>query len=211
MTFGGAAGIPLPPPQHTALEVGFAALRARMFSAETLVALGVDEVDDGYRLPVLGRPVIIDLERAEVRTDAGSQLASFWAILTVHYLCAENLTPDDRWVSLGHFPDCRTYLLAFNNHVLREMLETVGRTRDGFIAAAESLPHTRWDGPGDGFTFPVFPRVPLTFVRHDGDEELEPGANVLYRADAARQLPAEDRIAMAELMLDVLKGHGMTE
>jgi len=62
-----------------------------------------------------------------------------------------------------------------------------------------------------GYRFEVFPRVPITIVRYEGDDELGPGAGVIYRMDAEHLLPAEDRVVIAELLLDVLSGRSIEQ
>jgi hypothetical protein len=62
-----------------------------------------------------------------------------------------------------------------------------------------------------GYRFDVFPRVPITIVRYEGDEEVAAGASIVYRADAGQLLPAEDRVVAAELLLDALAGKPVTE
>lgn len=59
--------------------------------------------------------------------------------------------------------------------------------------------------------FDVLPRVPIIIIRYEEDEDLGAGANVIYHADAAHLLPAEDRIVAAELVIDVLNGKQLAE
>jgi hypothetical protein len=80
-----------------------------------------------------------------------------------------------------------------------------------FAQVAAQCGGVKVPGSGTGYRFDIFPRVPVTIIRYDGDDEIRPGASVLYRADAERLLPAEDRVVAAELLLDALAGKPMRE
>jgi hypothetical protein len=194
-----------------ALEIGFDALLSRELTAEKLEALGVQRIGDVIRVSALNRSLLVDLENRTVCVeDAGCARAS-WALLALHYLCAQDVSLDLREVSLAHFPECRGYLAAFNKRIIRRFLATSGATAQQFEQSSEQLQAQRLFGPNLAFTFPALPRVPITIARYEGDEELEPGANVIYRADAGRLLPAEDCIVAAELVLDSLLGKPMED
>ena len=204
-----------PPPRQRpydlALQRGFEALRARPLSAEHGAALGVTLAADAIRLPALGRCLCIDLAQGRVRVDDGAPARAGWAVLAVHYLCAGNLAPDARPVSFSYFQDCRSYLSVFGKRITERFLATSGRSTPHYVQAAALAGGRPAAGSGTGFCFDLFPRVPLTIVRYDGDEEIRPGASVIYRADAEQLLPAEDRVVAAELLLDALAGKPMTE
>ncbi|MCX6995600.1 MAG: DUF3786 domain-containing protein [Kiritimatiellaeota bacterium] len=80
-----------------------------------------------------------------------------------------------------------------------------------FAQAGAQFGGTHVPGRGTGYRFDIFPRLPVTLIRYEGDDEVGPGASVIYRADAERLLPAEDRVVAAELLLDALAGKPMSE
>lgn len=160
---------------------------------------------------MLGRPVIVDPHRQTVTVSDGRSVRVAWAVLTVHYLGAEPPEEDAREVSFSYFQDCRTYLSVFGKRIVGRFLATVGRTAGQFERAAARVGGVRLGGPGTGYGFQVFPRLPVAILRFEGDEEVGPGASVLYRADAQGLLPAEDRVVAAELVLDALAGKAFEE
>ncbi len=205
-----------PPPRQNpydqALQRGLDRLGAQLPSAERLAALGAEMRAKTIRLPALNRVLCVDLDSRRVRVDdAAAPLHAGWAVLAVHYLCAADPAPDPRAVSFSHFQDCRSYLSVFGKRIVERFLATSGRTPERFAQAAAPLGGRKVAGSGTGYAFDVFPRVPITIIRYDGDEEIRPGASVIYRADAERLLPAEDRVVAAELLLDALAGKPMTE
>ena len=196
-------------PHETAFNLGFDILLSKQPSAEKLKELGAEQKPEGIRVPALNRHLLVDLANREVFVENGGRAKRTWALLVLHYLCAEDVSIDTREVSLGHFPDCRGYLDVFGKRIIGRFLATTGRTSERFSQASEQLGATHLGCPGVCYRFDVLPRVPVAIARFEGDEELGPGANVIYRADANRLLPAEDCIVAAELLLDVLSGKSM--
>jgi hypothetical protein len=198
-------------PYDQALEKGLVRLSSRWPSPEKCEALGLTVTADQIRVPVLGRMVTVDPASRGVWIGAAERVRSVWAVLVVHYLCAENVVPDFREVSFSYFQDCRDYLSVFGKRITARFLATSGRSSVGFAQLAEKCGGVRVPGPGTGYRFDVFPRVPITIVRYEGDEEVAAGASIVYRADAGQLLPAEDRVVAAELLLDALAGKPVTE
>ncbi len=211
----GTKPIPAPPPRQRpydqALQLGFDALSARPPSREKLASLGATITAGAIRVPALDRGLLVALDRRQVQIDGEGPARPAWAVLVVHYLCAAEFIPDSREVSFGYFQDCRSYLGVFGKRITARFLATSGRSGGEFERRAGQLAATRLPGAGIGFRFDVLPRVPISIVRYEGDEDIPAGASVVYRADAEQLLPAEDRVVAAELLLDVLSGKPMTE
>lgn len=204
----------IPPRQHPyeqALQAGLDDLTAHPPSQASLASLGAWA--DGRRIsvPVLDHTFLVDLESRDVFVDGAGRAKRAWAVLVVHYLQAPDVTSDQREVAFAHFDDCRGYVNVFEKRIVGRFLATSGRTADQFAAASERLGAARVSGPGLPYRFFVLPRVPITIARYEGDEEFGPGASIVYRADAARLLPAEDRVVVTELLLDALAGKSLVE
>jgi len=203
--------IPLQRPYDQALQRGMDILRSRTPSPERLQSLGATMTANTILLPALNRTIKIDLEQRVVTVDGTDRARPVWAVLAVHYMCAENLAPDLQEVSFSYFQDCRSYLSVFGKRITARFLATVGRSNLEFERLAEQCAGTRVTHSGTAYCFDVLPRVPITIIRYEGDDEIPAGASILYRADAERLLPAEDRVVAAELLLDILSGKPMTE
>ena len=198
-------------PYELAFELGFEALLSGRPPDERLQALGAARYGDVIRLPALHRYLLVDMDAHQVSVEEDGRAKCAWAILALHHLCAEDVSSDAREVSLAHFADCRGYLDVFAKRIVARFVATAGRSEQQFVESSERLRAARLPGPAVGYRFDVFPRVPIAIVRYEGDEELRPGASVIYRADAAHLLPAEDRIVATELLLDTLCGKSMEE
>ena len=208
----GACGIPpRQRPYERAFELSFDELLSREPSDEELKALGAARRSGMIRLPVLNRHLLVDLNNRQVLVENAGRARIAWALLVLHYLCADDVPVDPTEVSFGHFAQCRGYLSVFGNRIIGRFLASVGITSQRFEQLSQQLGGTHLPGPGTSFRFDVLPRVPITIVRHEGDDEFGPGANVIYRADAERLLPAEDCVVVAELLLNTLSGKPIEE
>lgn len=211
---------PIPPrqrPYELALHLAFERLKQDEPSDAKLRALGAVRQAGLIRIPALAESLLIDLEGQDVffaGRDSGAwpmPAGHAWALVALHHLCAADLSVDSRAVSFSEFTDCLGYVGVFAKRVIGRFLATSGRTREQFEAASLRIGGKRMAAPGVAFAFKVLPRVPITVVWHAGDEELGAGANVIYQADAAHLLPAEDRIVTAELVIDALNGKQLAE
>lgn len=204
-------GKPPQRPYDQALQKGLVTLRSRSGDEDRLGALGATRSGGRIQVAVLNRRLGVDLEQGCVLADDGVPVRVAWAVLTVHYLCAGIVAPDPRAVSFSYFQDCRNYLDVFGKRITARFLATSGRTAEDFTRLGTLYSGTKVPGPGTGFRFDVFPRVPVTLVRYEGDSEVPPGASIIYQADVEHLLPAEDRVVAVELLLDILAGKPMTE
>ena len=204
----------IPPKQEPyvhALEIGFDTLTANSPSAGKLESLGSKMCHEGIRLAVLDREVLVDIDKREVTLIGGGRLRVGWSLLILHYLNAEDVSIDDTETSLAHLSDIRGYLAVFEKRIVGRFLYTVGRNGERFAELSEKLNGMPVQSNGLGYRFYILPRVPVTIVRYDGDEDFGPGANFVYRADIRNLLPPEDRVVAAELLLDALSGKPFEE
>jgi len=205
---------PIPPkqrPYELAIEVAFTALLAREQTPERLSALGATRDGMVVRLPALDQHLLIDLQERTVRVEGHGEAGYEWTLLALHYLSAEDLAIDTREVTLTHFADARGYLSVYNGRIIGRFLGTVGRTDAGFRQAAERVGAVQIPWNGACYRFDIFPRLPIKVIRYEGDDDFPPGANIVYQADAGHLLPAEDRIVVAEVIIDVLAGKPLFE
>lgn len=199
-------------PYQQALDCAFHALRNRPPSPLVLESLGARAVGDVIHVKALNHSLQVDRTRACVTVDGAAEKARImWAVLVVHYLCAGDPPRDTRAVSFGAFQDGCSYASVFQKRITGRFLASIGRSVEGFVAAAERVGGIRIPGEAVGYRFNILPRVPIAIFRFEGDTELEAGASVVYQADSALLLPAEDRVVAADLLLDALAGKPITE
>ena len=213
MTASPADNYRLEPSQHyaQAMALGFDQVQGDLPSAEQAASLGITVDGQRLRVPALDRELIVDCDTRTITLTDGRPATEAWGILVLHYVQARNLQVDATPSSFAEFPDCQFYVSVFGGRIVNRFLYTIGRTAESFIEKGQALGATRLPGPDLSFRFAVFPTLPITITRFEGDDELPPGANVIYQADAVQVLPAEDRVVAAEQLLNVLAGKPMAE
>lgn len=205
---------PIPPKQQPyvqALELAFDALNAIKPSVQKLESLGARLDSTVIRLQLFDQEVVVDINKREVTLSTGRSVRIAWALLVLHYLTANDVSINPQEVSLAHFTDNRGYLEVFGKRIVNRFLKTIGITSERFIQVSNSHMGTLIPSTGLCYKFDLLPRVPIAIIRHDGDDEFGPGANVIYRADIENLLPAEDRIVAVELLLNTLSGASIDE
>jgi len=198
-------------PYELALKTGFETLLSRTPDDDRLRALGAVRQSNTIRVPALNRCLVVDLDAREVLVDGIGRARIGWAILVVHYLAAADVSSDEREVAFAHLADGRGYVGVFEKRIVGRFLATSGRSAERFAEMAAHLGAQSVPGSGVRYRFEVLPRVPIVIVRHEDDDELGPGASVIFRADIGHLLPVEDRVVSTELLLDSLAGKAIEE
>jgi hypothetical protein len=188
---------------------------------EAIEGLGADEVarraggdaEGGtVRLPLLGKTVVLDLDRREVRERSGARADDRVAAVAARYSALagrlrEGEAPD---VAFADWPDARGYLGPFRGRVLAPLLARFGRDPAGFARAADALGGVRMTGLGAAgsvaYELRLLPRLRLALVLDPGDEELPPGGQVLFPPSVFEAMTVEDAVALAELASRALRG-----
>ena len=168
-------------------------------------------------LDVLGRTVVADLDAREVRlrggaAGGGARVDDAIAAVVARYLALSGGLAADAGPEIG-FADCadaRGYLGPFRGRVLAPLVRRFGRDPDSFARAAEGLGGERAPGlegsGGTAYRLRVFPRLPVTFIFHPGDDEFAPEAVALFPRAAFEVLAVDDVVAAADLASRALRG-----
>lgn len=180
-------------------------LRANPPSLRVLGQLEVEPVGNRFRLRVLTDPMIVNLRAATVEIEGRGPADLAWGILVLHYLAASHPLIDARLVSLAELADATAYLTGFQQRLVKRFVETSGASCQRFESAARALGGQALPEFNCAWRFFVLPRVPITIIRYEGDDEFPPSAAILYQADAASLLPLEDRVVAIDLLLERLQ------
>lgn len=184
-----------------ALEKAYTAARSR--DRNGFVRLGARVREDGViELPVLGGVHLIDLEEGKVFDGGGEPTSLPWTILSLHYLLAEAPFPASvGWTSFSDMADVRSYLGVYQKRVVDRLCATAGRNREVFERASLRLGATAEKWGDCGFRYPVFPLVPIGVAWYAGDEDMGPGASVLFPGNIRAVFVPEDTIVLGESLV----------
>jgi hypothetical protein len=116
-------------------------------------------------------------------------------IVILHYLLtADETTLTGEMVSFKEIPGGMIYLAPFEGRVLGAFKAIFGKNAALLPLAGEKV-GARANKYGDGaVTLDVLPKLPVTYVIWEGDEEVKANGTVLFDSSAQNFLPTEDLV-----------------
>lgn len=136
-----------------------------------------------------------------------SQLSPADQLVILHYLLtARGLPRAGKSISFQELWGGRVYIDAFRRRAIVPWIQlftkcggTAASALDKLRGAMPKLGARRGSLGDFSIIVPVFPRLELTYVYWEGDEELEPSGNILFDAGANDYLPTEDLAYVASV------------
>lgn len=127
-------------------------------------------------------------------------------ILLLHYLThASPGQVQDKLISFKELPGGMIYVEPFTNRAIRPLVGIFGNNPSKLVEAGESLGGKRRNMGDAAVTVPVLPKIPITFVIWEGDDEFPPAGNVLFDSSAPFHLDTEDYALLPGLVLSEMK------
>jgi hypothetical protein len=121
-------------------------------------------------------------------------------IVLLHYLIhASGTALASELVTYEDIPGCRSYASVFERRVTKPLLSAFGYDRDSFARAAASLGGTATEFGDASFRLYAFPRVPITFILWEGDQDFPPSMKVLFDRTIHQYLPLEDIVVVSKM------------
>lgn len=159
-------------------------------------------VGDGVRANVRFFDEDIELTLPECSFESGRRSAVnlVTRIVVLHYLIAasgERLASD--LIPYEDVPGCRPYAPVFERRVTKPLLSAFGYTRDAFLESGTKLGGQEEDYGDASFTLRALPRVPITFILWEGDQDFPPSVKVLFDRTVGTYLPLEDITVVSKM------------
>lgn len=158
-----------------------------------------------YIVPMFGEEHIVDLERREVTLN-GQEVHSFIGVLVLHYLLGcRSAAPTDQLITFREVPGGEVYYPAFKKRAIDTLVEVFGDDPDLLIKAGASIGAERGRLGGASVVVSAFPKVPVTAVVWEGDEEVPSSGNILFDSSIVDILPMEDVSIVGNLVSSKLR------
>ncbi len=121
-------------------------------------------------------------------------------IIILHYINNASGIPlvGDK-VAYGDIPSCLHYEPVFTKRVLKPLQNAFGYDKYAFLEAGLALGGKKEEYGDTSFTLFAFPKVAMTFILWEGDEEFPPSAKALFDPSITGYLPLEDIVVIAKL------------
>lgn len=119
-------------------------------------------------------------------------------VVLLHYLLtASGHALSGQLISFKEIPGGMIYLQPFNGRVLGGFKAIFGKKSGLLRQVGEKLGVTFAKYGDVAITLDILPRIPITYVIWEGDEEFPANATVLFDATAQYYLPTEDLVVAA--------------
>ena len=166
-----------------------------------------DPENQTLAISMLGRQAVVRCAGGIVSFDGGGELSLAEKVLVLHHLAfSSGMAPTGRKVAFREIPGCQFYNTTFSAHTIGALVSSFCNDAVSFERACGSLGGTKEAGSGVVMRMQAFPNVPVWLCYWPGDDELPPGAQVLYDSSVSAHLPAEDIAVLGEYVV-----HGVME
>ena len=120
--------------------------------------------------------------------------------MILHYINTSSGEPlSDEKIAYEDIPGLRGYQPVFEKRAVKPLLSAFGLNRYAFLEAGLGLGGIQEEYGDVSFTLYVFPKVPITFILWEGDEEFAPALKMLFDSSIPRYLPLEDITVITKL------------
>jgi len=161
--------------------------------------------DRTITLPFFQTTLSLDVDARKV-LENGKEVDHFSAILTLHYLlgCSE-LAPTGTVVPFTQASGGSLYFTAFKKRSIDRLAELFGPSPGTLLKAGSAIGAEPLQKVSAGILIKVFPKLPVTVIVWEGDEEVPASANLLFDEVALSILPTEDLAVVGSLVVSRLK------
>jgi hypothetical protein len=121
----------------------------------------------------------------------------FYTLLS-HYAKA-NPTGKGKLMRFGDMPGGKAYEGAFLKRAIAPIADLFGSNLKAFVEAAKLLNGFEVKYKDASVEIPALPKIPLTYIIWEGDEEIQASSNILFDSSASQYLPTEDLAILGEL------------
>ena len=168
---------------------------------------GFTKEGDGFDVHFINRDLHVSYPAATVVDKAtGEEIDVIGKIIILHHAVyskggglVENL------ISYKELPSGDIYNTPFTNRCIRALAGIFAPNLDALRKAVESTEH-KLERHGDfSCTIQVLPKIPLTLIVYEEDDEFPADGNILFNGNAANHLHTEDYSQISAYLVSALK------
>ena len=151
-------------------------------------------------VPFFDEAVTIETPGFLFKSSKSASVSLVTKIILLHYLIRATGEPlGGERIPYEDIPGTRQYAPVFASRVTTPLARAFGYNRDAFMEAGLALSGKREDFGSASFTLFALPKIPITFILWEGDEEFRPTVKALFDPTIAGYLPLEDIVVVSKL------------
>ncbi len=172
------------------------AVIATRSGARYRVRSGIEELT----LVFFGDPYTLVFPEIEISSPTKQTISLVARIILLHYLLrADGTEPRGDLVPYKEIPGGLMYAPVFQRRVVDPLLSEFGQVPGRFLRVGTALGGEEANFGDVSFSLRVLPRVVITFVLWEGDEEFPASIQVLFDRVVDRYLSLEDIVVLGEM------------
>jgi len=151
-------------------------------------------------IPFFDEAISLELPKFVFKSAQGNNITLVTKIIILHYInTANDSLPGGSIVAYEDIPGCRHYRPVFEKRVAKPLQSAFGRDRYAFLEAGMAMGGKKEEYGDASITLCALPRVPITFILWEGDEEFAPLVRVHFDPSIPGYLPLEDVVVISKL------------
>jgi hypothetical protein len=152
------------------------------------------------QVPYFNEIITIHIPRFSFESSKNANVTLVTRIILLHYINnASGIPLSGEKVAYGDIPSCIHYEPVFAKRALKPLQNAFGHDKYAFLEAGLALGGKEEEYGDTSFTLFAFPKVPITFILWEGDEEFPPSMKALFDPSITGYLPLEDIVVIAKL------------
>ncbi len=181
-------------------DLAFSRLRQVDLAEVCLKSGAVPVAADTIQLRFLNRDYLVDRLAAAVTLGSEAEpVPVAEKLLILHYLVTAGGTPPGGGqISFKEVPEGVVYYPTFYKRAIRPLLSRFGETPAALIPAAATFGGVDAHQGDAAVTVPVFPKVAVTWVLWQGDDEFPAEGTILVDRNIQDYLPTEDIVVLCQ-------------
>jgi len=161
--------------------------------------------DGNMKIAYFGQQVQINMPEVDMKYEHGPEVELREQILILHYINNSTGTePVGEWVSFRDMPAGQFYYDAFERRSIGRLLKVYGTQPEKLVQAGKLIGGESSQYGDHAVSLRAFPRLPILCTIWEGDEELDPTANILFDRTVDQHLVTEDVAVLAGLAVSRL-------
>lgn len=134
------------------------------------------------------------------KSSKGVNITLVARIVLLHYILkASGVLLGGEKIPYEDIQGLRHYYPIFERRVLKPLQSAFGYNRQVFLDAGIALGGQKEEYGDGSFTLHALPRVPITFILWEGNEEFPPSVRTLFDPSITGYLPLEDIVVISKL------------
>jgi hypothetical protein len=152
------------------------------------------------QIPSFDETIGLEIPGFSFTSSKSSNVTLTAKIIMLHYIIHASGVPlMGELAPYEDVPGCRPYAPVFERRVTKPLLSAFGFDRDAFARAGNSLRGKVEEFGDASFTLHAFPRVPISFILWEGDQDFPPSMKVLFDRTVHHYLPLEDIVVVSKM------------